>query len=132
MLTGITGTMGTRDGAQECLSSPGVAISGQHAADDVAQVRDVVHVRQRAGDEHIALPCMPYSLRRGRCDAQAVIALKIRPRCVRVAPKVPSGRRSRGRQRRLLVNTPLTGRTGIGPGAAAGAAVSIGAPEKRD
>ena len=33
-----------------------VAVRAEHAADDVAQVGHIVHVRQRGGDEDVALP----------------------------------------------------------------------------
>ena len=35
----------------------GVAVGAQHAADDVAEVRHIVDVRQRACDQDVLLPC---------------------------------------------------------------------------
>lgn len=36
-------------------ASPGEGVGAEHAADDVAQVRDVVHVGKGAGDQHVPL-----------------------------------------------------------------------------
>ena len=47
-----------------------VAVRAQHAADDVAQVRHVVHVGQRARDQNVALACVRRVRLRCRTAAQ--------------------------------------------------------------
>ena len=35
----------------------GVTVCAEHAANDVAQMRYIVHIGQRAGNENVSLPC---------------------------------------------------------------------------